>query len=174
MRQRLGLAAAVLSRPRLLVLDEPANGLDPVGQRLVHGVLRDLAASGAAVVFSSHRMDDVAAVCADVTLMAAGRVVFTGPLAELERENAVLDYRLVASDRSTALLIAASTPGVALLDGTGWPASAEVLVRAAAPALEQLQVRLVEHGVTLRELAPVVPALEAAFLKLTDRESGPS
>ena len=63
MRQRLGLAAAMLTTPRLLVLDEPANGLDPVGTRHVHRVLSGLAARGTSVVLSSHRMDDLAALC---------------------------------------------------------------------------------------------------------------
>ncbi len=83
MRQRLGLAAALLTRPRLLVLDEPANGLDPAGTRHVHRVLTELAADGCAVVLSSHRMDDLAALCHEVTLLAHGRVVFSGPLAKL-------------------------------------------------------------------------------------------
>src|SRR5438132_10504946 len=75
MRQRLGLGAALLTRPRLLVLDEPANGLDPAGKSQVHGVLRDLAADGVGIVLSSHRMDDLAVLCSEVTLLAAGRVV---------------------------------------------------------------------------------------------------
>lgn len=174
MRQRLGLAASLLSRPRVLVLDEPANGLDPVGQRLVHGVLADLAASGATVIFSSHRMDDVAAVCAQVTLMAAGRVVFTGPPSSLADDTAVLDYRLVASDRSTAMQVSATTPGVTLLDVPSSRASEELLLRAAPQDLGLLQVRLVQQGVTLRELTPVVPVLEAAFLRLTGSGVGQS
>src|SRR5205823_6400841 len=76
LRQRLGLAAALLTRPRLLVLDEPANGLDPAGSRHVHRVLTRLAADGTAVVLSSHRMDDVEALCAEVTILNTGRVVF--------------------------------------------------------------------------------------------------
>ena len=60
MRQRLGLAAALLTKPRLLVLDEPSNGLDPAGKKHVYGVLTRLAADGTAVVLSSHRMDDLA------------------------------------------------------------------------------------------------------------------
>src|SRR5436190_10361411 len=63
MRQRLGLAAALLGRPRLLVLDEPSNGLDPAGKKHVHGVLNRLAADGTTVVVSRHRMDDVEALC---------------------------------------------------------------------------------------------------------------
>src|SRR5439155_4714644 len=73
MRQRLGLAAALLTRPRLLVLDEPANGLDPAGTRHVHGVLTRLAADGTTVVLSSHRMDDLEALCAEATIIASGR-----------------------------------------------------------------------------------------------------
>ena len=94
MRQRLGLAAALLARPRLLVLDEPANGLDPAGKRHVHEVIGDLADEGVAVVLSSHRMDDLEALCSEVTILAAGRVVFCGPLSKLSAENRDLDYRL--------------------------------------------------------------------------------
>ena len=87
MRQRLGLAAALLTRPRLLVLDEPANGLDPAGKKHVHGVLARLAADGTAVVLSSHRMDDLEALCSEVTILATGRVVFSGPLGKLADPN---------------------------------------------------------------------------------------
>ncbi len=72
MRQRLGLAAALLTKPRLLVLDEPSNGLDPAAKRQVQRVLADLAAQGAAVVISSHQMDDLAALCSAVTLLPTG------------------------------------------------------------------------------------------------------
>ena len=85
MRQRLGLAAALLTRPRLLVLDEPANGLDPAGTRHVHRVLTGLAAHGTSVVLSSHRMDDLAALCSEVTLLATGRVVFSGSSQQARR-----------------------------------------------------------------------------------------
>jgi ABC-2 type transport system ATP-binding protein len=93
MRQRLGLAAALLSKPRLLVLDEPYNGLDPAGKKHVHGVLTQLAADGAAVVPSSHRMDDVEALCSEVTIISVGRVVFSGPLDKLAEASGELDYR---------------------------------------------------------------------------------
>src|SRR6201991_911766 len=102
MRQRLGLAAALLTRPRLLVLDEPANGLDPVGKKHVHGVLTQLAADGATVVLSSHRMDDLEELCSEVTILAAGRAVFSGPLGKLAAEKEELDYRLRTSDPAAA------------------------------------------------------------------------
>ncbi|WP_028067856.1 ABC transporter ATP-binding protein [Solirubrobacter soli] len=162
MRQRLGLAAALLTRPRLLVLDEPANGLDPIGTRHVHGVLTRLAANGTAVVLSSHRMDDLAALCSRVTLLATGKVVFTGPLSELAADTGELDYRLRTSDPAAARRIAAETPGVRLVG--------DDVVRTAIPALDELVARLVGAGVGVRELAPVVAPLEAAFLALTAKE----
>ncbi|AGL18972.1 nodulation ABC transporter NodI [Actinoplanes sp. N902-109] len=161
MRQRLGLAAALLTRPRLLVLDEPSNGLDPAGQRHVHRVLTRLAAGGTAVVLSSHRMDDVEALCSEVTILATGRVVFSGPLGKLAAGDRELDYRLRTPDPRAARRVAAGVPGVVVL-GAG-----SLVVRAASPALDDLVVALVREGLAIRELTPVVSPLEAAFLALT-------
>jgi ABC-2 type transport system ATP-binding protein len=167
MRQRLGLAAALLTKPRLLVLDEPANGLDPAGKKHVHGVLHRLAAEGSTVVVSSHRMDDVEALCAEVTILATGRVVFTGPLGKLSSDDQELDYRLRTSDPSAASRLAAETAGIVVVD------PGELLVvRAMVAALDALMSRLIGAGVAVRELAPVVSPLEAAFLDLTEQESG--
>ncbi|MGW2839462.1 ABC transporter ATP-binding protein [Streptomyces sp. NPDC001493] len=169
MRQRLGLAAALLTRPRLLVLDEPSNGLDPAGKRHVHGVLGRLAAGGTSVVLSSHRMDDLEALCSAVTILAGGRVVFSGPLGRLATENRELSYRVLTSDPEAALRVAADTAGVEIVEDTARRPGAEVLlVRALVPALDDLVVRLVGAGIALRELAPVVSPLEAAFLALTE------
>ncbi|WP_069763943.1 ABC transporter ATP-binding protein [Streptomyces sp. LUP47B] len=175
MRQRLGLAAALLTRPRLLVLDEPSNGLDPAGKRHVHGVLNRLAADGTSVVLSSHRMDDLEALCSEVTILASGRVVFSGPLGKLAAESRELDYRVRTSDPEAARRLADGTDGVRIADDTGRQTrDVDVLVvRALVPALDELVARLVTSGVAVRELAPVVSPLEAAFLALTeDQEAG--
>ncbi|MFF3637299.1 ABC transporter ATP-binding protein [Streptomyces sp. NPDC002250] len=170
MRQRLGLAAALLTRPRLLVLDEPANGLDPAGKRHVHGVLTRLAADGTSVVLSSHRMDDLEALCSEVTIIATGRVVFSGPLDKLAAEKRELEYRLVTSDAEAARRLAAGTEGVHTVDDAGTRYGAQVLVvRALVPALDELVTALVRAGVAPRELTPVVSPLEAAFLALTEQ-----
>ncbi|MEU8032523.1 ABC transporter ATP-binding protein [Streptomyces sp. NPDC049099] len=170
MRQRLGLGAALLTRPRVLVLDEPSNGLDPAGKKHVHGVLSRLAAEGTSVVLSSHRMDDLEALCSEVTILATGRVVFSGPLGKLAAENRELDYRLVTSDAQAARRLAAETPGIHVADGTGGRQGRDALVvRALVPALDELVVRLVQSGVAVRELAPEVSPLEAAFLALTEQ-----
>ncbi|WP_326629602.1 MULTISPECIES: ABC transporter ATP-binding protein [unclassified Streptomyces] len=171
MRQRLGLAAALLTKPRLLVLDEPSNGLDPAGKKQVHGVLSRLATDGTGVVLSSHRMDDLEALCSEVTILATGRVVFSGPLSKLAAENRELDYRLLTSDPQAARRLAADTAGIRVVDETGARNDAEVLVvRALMPALDELVVQLVHAGLALRELAPVVSPLEAAFLALTEQQ----
>ena len=163
MRQRLGLAAALLTRPRLLVLDEPTNGLDPAGARHVHGLLSRLAADGATVVLSSHRMDDLAVMCDEVTLLRTGRVVFSGPVGKLAAEAGPLDHRLRTSDPGAARRAATKTPGIRLRTGD----EDMVVVCGAEPAMDQLVARLVGDGVAVRELAPVIPPLEAAFLALT-------
>ncbi|MDX3234236.1 ABC transporter ATP-binding protein [Streptomyces sp. ME03-5709C] len=171
MRQRLGLAAALLTRPRLLVLDEPSNGLDPAGKKHVHAVLTRLADEGTAVVLSSHRMDDLEALCSEVTILATGRVVFSGPLGKLAAENRELDYRLLTSDAHAARGMALSTDGVRVVDDAGPRSGADALVvRALVPALDELVVGLVRAGIALRELAPVVSPLEAAFLALTQQQ----
>ena len=171
MRQRLGLAAALLTKPRLLVLDEPSNGLDPAGKKHVHGVLNRLAAEGTGVVLSSHRMDDLEALCSEVTLLATGRVVFSGPLSKLAAENHELDYRLLTSDPEAARRLAVDTAGIQVVDDAGVRHDAQMLViRAQVPALDELVAGLVHAGIAVRELAPVVSPLEAAFLALTEQQ----
>jgi len=176
MRQRLGLAAALLGDPRLLVLDEPANGLDPAGKRQVHRVLTDLADSGATVVLSSHRMDDLSSLCDEVTLLSAGRGVFSGPVHKLAAESGELDYRLVTSDPVAARRVADGTPTLRQVSGRTAPSPGDdraLVVRGPEDAVDELVVRLVRAGIAIRELGPVVPPLEAAFLALTDADNEP-
>jgi ABC-2 type transport system ATP-binding protein len=171
MRQRLGLAAALLTKPRLLVLDEPSNGLDPAGKKHVYGVLTRLAAEGVSVVLSSHRMDDVESLCSDVTILATGRVAFSGPLSKLAAENGELDYRLLTSDPTAARRLAEEAVGVRVVDDSGVPQGSEMLVVSApVTALDELVKRLVLEDIAVRELAPVVSPLEAAFLALTEQQ----
>jgi ABC-2 type transport system ATP-binding protein len=171
MRQRLGLAAALLSKPRLLVLDEPANGLDPAGKRHVHRTLTRLAADGATVILSSHRMGDLEELCSEVTILATGRVTFSGPLSKLADENRELDYRLLTSDNDAARRVVADTDGIQVVDDAEGVANREMLVvRAPLAALDELVPRLVRANIAVRELGPVVSPLETAFLALTDQQ----
>ncbi|HET6739486.1 MAG TPA: ABC transporter ATP-binding protein [Kribbella sp.] len=172
MRQRLGLAAALLTKPRLLILDEPSNGLDPAGKKHVYGVLRQLAADGAAVMLSSHRMDDIETLCSEVTILSTGRVSFSGPISKLATENSELDYRVLTSNPVLARRLARETPGVRLREDEATQDDVELLIISApVPALDCYVKRLVGDDVAVRELAPVVSPLEAAFLALTEQET---
>ena len=114
-------------------------------------------------------MDDLAALCSEVTLLATGRVVFSGPVSKLAADTDELDYRLRTSDPAAARRVAAESRSCAFSgDDLLQRRDAEaLLVRAAVPALDDLVTRLVGAGVGVRELAPVVAPLEAAFLALT-------
>jgi ABC-2 type transport system ATP-binding protein len=91
MRQRLGLASALLGDPQHLVLDEPANGLDPAGTAWLRTLLRDLAAEGRTVLVSSHVLSEVAQTVDDVVIINAGRLRFAGPLTELDSDGRSLE-----------------------------------------------------------------------------------
>jgi ABC-2 type transport system ATP-binding protein len=171
MRQRLGLAAALLTKPRLLILDEPSNGLDPAGKKHVYGVLTRLAADGTAVMLSSHRMDDVEALCSEVTILSTGRVAFSGPISKLASEDSELDYRVLTSDPVAARRLARETKGIRLRDPGAVQEGVELLViSAAVPAVDEFVKRLVRDDIAVRELAPVVSPLEAAFIALTEQQ----
>ncbi|MGW6199965.1 ABC transporter ATP-binding protein [Kribbella sp. NPDC055110] len=171
MRQRLGLAAALLTKPRLLILDEPSNGLDPAGKKHVYGVLTRLAAAGTAVMLSSHRMDDVEALCSEVTILSAGRVAFSGPISKLASEDSELDYRVVTSNPAAARRLARETKGIRLRDENAVQEGVELLViSASVPALDEFVKALVRDDIAVRELAPVVSPLEAAFIALTEQQ----
>ena len=171
MRQRLGLAAALLTNPRLLVLDEPSNGLDPAGKKHVHGVLTRLAGQGTTVVLSSHRMEDLEALCSEVTILATGRVRFSGPLSALASADRELEYRLLTSAPEAARRLAADTAGIRVVEDAGaWRGVGALVVGARVPALDELVARLVKADIAVRELVPVVSPLEAAFLALTEQQ----
>jgi ABC-type multidrug transport system ATPase subunit len=161
MRQRLGLAAALLRAPRLLVLDEPTNGLDPHGMREVRDLLVELVAGGATVFLSSHLLAEVELVCTRAAIVDRGRLVAQ------DRVEALLGPtgRVLVStpDVGAAADLAAALPGVRL--GERRPGRLAVHLDGTAP--ETLNRRLVDGGVRVRELVVERPTLEEVFLRLT-------
>jgi ABC-2 type transport system ATP-binding protein len=91
MRQRLGIAAALLGDPQVLLLDEPSNGLDPAGIAWLRGLLRDLAREGRTIVVASHLLGEIAKIASQVVIVSSGRLRFAGPLAEIGPTNAALE-----------------------------------------------------------------------------------
>jgi ABC-2 type transport system ATP-binding protein len=164
MRQRLGLAAALL-RPRdLLLLDEPTNGLDPQGTREVRALVRELAAEGSTIFVSSHLLSEIEQICSHVAVMSRGRLVTQGTLAEL-RDVAAPRLRVVVA-RPDDVPVAAGV--LARLGLPGPEVEAERLLSTIGETPPELVTReLVLAGVGVRELAVERPDLEDVFVSLT-------
>ena len=165
MRQRLGIAAALLREPKLLLLDEPTTGLDPAGMRDMRDLVRRLAAQGITVLLSSHLLGEVEELCNRVAIIRKGRIVYEGQLHEL-LATAATGFRLRSPelDRAKALLL--GQPGVAevtSVDGSlRFQADEEAV---AALSIAQGQAKI---GVTA--LVPETASLEELFLGMTEGE----
>jgi ABC-2 type transport system ATP-binding protein len=160
MRQRLALAAAMIGDPRVLILDEPANGLDPEGIHWLRGFLRKLAAEGRTVLVSSHLLAEVAQTADSVVIIAKGRSVRQGTVAELTNEQATRVR--VRTPQADAL-------ASALAGTTLHRAGPDLLYVEDAPA-EAVGQAAFDHGVVLHELAVERSDLEQIFLQLTGGE----
>jgi ABC-2 type transport system ATP-binding protein len=163
MCQRLGIASALLREPRLLLLDEPATGLDPGGMRDMRVLVRRLAGEGMTVLLSSHLMNEVEELCNRVAIVRSGAIVYEGEIAELKR-TAGGSYRLRTTDNDRALELCAGWPGVqdARRDGDGirFTASEEVVA--------ELSRALVEADALILALTPQTATLEDLFFSLTE------
>jgi ABC-2 type transport system ATP-binding protein len=163
MRQRLGIAAALLRRPRLLVLDEPTTGLDPAGMRDMRELVRGLAGEGITVLLSSHLMVEVEALCNRLAVIQEGRIRFEGGLEEL-LSAAEGRYALRTTDAARALELCRAGAGIADV------AAENGLIRFAADAdaAARLTVELGRAGIGIHALIPETASLEQLFFELTE------
>jgi ABC-2 type transport system ATP-binding protein len=164
MRQRLGLAAALLGDPRVLVLDEPANGLDPQGIRWLRDFLRSLAREGRAVLVSSHVLAEVSQTADDVVVINRGRSVAQGTLTELIARSGG-GMRVAGPDvrRLRELLVA---------DGADVSGDGDIVVRDRSG--EDIGRMIADNRLVISELTPVGSSLEEVFFELTEAGGGPS
>ncbi|MFF5173977.1 ABC transporter ATP-binding protein [Micromonospora sp. NPDC000089] len=163
MKQRLAVASALLKNPKLLILDEPANGLDPGGIREMRTLMRTLAESGMTVVLSSHILGEIQLICDEVTIISLGRRVAAGPVDQVlaAHSQGGVRVRLEAAEDLTAAadlleragLTVTRHPDHLMLAGVDKPASVSRL--------------LAEQHLYVSELAPVAVDLESVFLELT-------
>jgi ABC-2 type transport system ATP-binding protein len=163
MRQRLGIAAALLRRPRLLILDEPATGLDPAGMRDMRELIRRLAGEDITVLLSSHQLPEVQELCDRVAIVDRGRVVYEGALADLRRQGGA-GYRLRTSDNPRALALAGAQPGVH--DATA--VDGYVRLQADEQHVGALSLALGHEGIAILALTPELATLEDLFFSLTE------
>jgi ABC-2 type transport system ATP-binding protein len=163
MRQRLGLAAALLGDPELLVLDEPANGLDPAGIRWLRDLLRSLASRGRTILVSSHVLAEVEQIADEVVIIHRGRFVAQSTTAELAaRAAAGVRVRTPQADRLRELLQGAGMSAVVLEDGA---------LGVVDGTNEQVGELAAANGIVLHELVAEKATLEEAFLELTAGET---
>jgi ABC-2 type transport system ATP-binding protein len=162
MNQRLGIAAALLRSPRLLLLDEPTTGLDPAGMRDMRRLIRELAAQGITILLSSHLLNEVEEVCNRVAIVRKGRVVYEGTLAGL-KASAATSYRLRATDTEAARGLLAQAPLSLLAAGDG-----ELRFSGDEAAVAALTVALGRAGIGVTALVPETASLEELFLGLTE------
>jgi ABC-2 type transport system ATP-binding protein len=170
MRQRLGIAQALLGAPRLLVLDEPTNGLDPQGMREVRQLLRRLTDDGVTVFVSSHLLFEVEAMCDRVAVLARGRLVAEGPPKTLRRAGDRL--RIDIDDRARALAVLGRLDGVTVIEDGD---EAEALrIRLASPATPAaVNAALVGAGLAVSALVPEQDSLEDVFVALVEGSDVP-
>ncbi len=162
MRQRLGIAAALLRAPRLLLLDEPTSGLDPSGARAVAGLVRELADDGVAILLSSHQIGELERVCTSYTFLRDGRVVWDGSAAQLEADAPVSAYALATSDDERALELAGEHRGVRVQRA----ARGALTLTTQPGSLDPFVLALAAARVAVRRLELVVSPLESMFFAL--------
>ena len=163
MKQRLGVAAALLKDPELLILDEPTNGLDPKGMAEMRELIRSLGKEDRTVLLSSHLMGEVEQICDRVGVIRQGTLVAEGSVSELRGQGGLL---VKAEPVDKAAEIIGRIPGVeevTLRDGA-------LSLTADAEQASEVARELVSAGIRLRELRPAQPSLEEAFFELTESE----
>jgi ABC-2 type transport system ATP-binding protein len=163
MKQRLGIAAALLPDPKLLMLDEPTNGLDPEGIQEVRALLRDLANDGTTVFVSSHLLSELEIISDHIVMLRKGEIVFAGPIGELmtKQQPTIIAKSLQHADLAKIVELSEKSghhavirnDSVHILAPMDW---APILNKAAFDA-----------GITLAQLAPQLPNLEETFFEMT-------
>jgi ABC-2 type transport system ATP-binding protein len=169
MRQRLAIAAALLKRPDLLILDEPTNGLDPAGIRSIRDLVRGLGESGVTVLLSSHILAEVQQVCHSVSIVGEGRLLAAGRVEDLLGQS-VSRTRVRVGDQAGARHFLQTAGYAVSRDGDSF-----VVEGHERPA--QITELLASRGLFVEELTEVRPTLESFFLSLTDqggRTDGPA
>jgi ABC-2 type transport system ATP-binding protein len=173
MRQRLGIAAALLGEPDVLVLDEPTNGLDPQGMREIRLLLRRLADAGTTVFVSSHLLAEVEAMCDRVGVLAHGKLLAEGPPGTLR--GAAERVRIEVDDVGAAARSIAALDGVELVleEGHLRSGSGVLRVRLSGATIAAVNAALVSAGIAVSALTPERDSLEDVFLALVEGEDVP-
>ncbi len=169
MRQRLGIARALVGRPKMLVLDEPTNGLDPRGMKEVRDLLANLARSTNLTIFiSSHLLDEIEKLCDRVGIIEHGRMIAEGRVDDLVAGEVGASVVEIGSPDTTGLQLALSQMEGVREEGEGESGRLKLRIEGITPS--ELNARLVERGIAVSALIPTERRLEELFLSLTSKE----
>ncbi len=163
MKQRLGIAAALLPNPKLLMLDEPTNGLDPEGIQEVRALLRDLANDGTTVFVSSHLLSELEIISDYIVMLRKGEIVFAGPIGELmtKQQPTIIAKSHQNTDLAKIVQIAEKSGHHAVIRNDS------VHILAPMEWASQLNQAAFDAGIVLAQLAPQLPNLEETFFEMT-------
>ena len=164
-RQRLGLAAALLGDPEVLILDEPGNGLDPAGVAWLRGLLRELAGEGRTVLVSSHLLAEVAQTASQVFVIDRGRLLSCGPVSQLTAATG--QAVVVRTPRAADLRAALAASGAAVRELAG------DRLEITGAGTEQVATLAAARGLPVFEISEQAASLEDAFLTLTATQGRP-
>jgi ABC-2 type transport system ATP-binding protein len=172
MRQRLGIAAALLHDPRLIILDEPTNGLDPAGQLEIRELIRTLARAGRTIFVSSHLLHEAEQMCDEVAILKEGRVVSSGAVEALLRRGRGLLVRVAGASATDPTGLEQVAAAARLLRGAAWSAGVDqrgdtLLVDAPVEHAADITTLLAAHAILVAEIRPIERRLEDFFLEVT-------
>jgi ABC-2 type transport system ATP-binding protein len=176
MRQRLGIAQALLGRPSLLILDEPTNGLDPQGIKEMREFIHRLAEGGLSLFVSSHLLSEIQQMCDRVAIISHGEVIKVGAVDELVAHGGKVAWSVAPADKAEQLL--ASSPFVTVINGVSHDRSGvgldssvtQIVTQMSQEHVPELSRQLMEAGISLYAVEIKNPTLEELFLSLTEGE----
>jgi ABC-2 type transport system ATP-binding protein len=167
MKQRLGVARALIGDPELVLLDEPTNGLDPAGMAEMRDLIRELGSGGRTVLLCSHLLHEVEQVCQEVAILSRGRLITQGLIAELRNKRSAIQVK--TTDDAKAKEVITSLPWVArVTEQQGY-----LIVTAPPDRSSELSAALMKQGVLIQEMSPVQFSLEQYFLEVTGENTSP-
>lgn len=171
MKRRLNIACAIMHRPKLIIMDEPTVGIDPQSRNHILESVRELNRLGSTVIYTSHYMEEVDAICSRVGILDKGRLIACGTKEELKRLAGQEEKLIFEIDRrlDSAMAEMNGHPGVRHIDERDSGKTVEVTVKESPSMLQDLLFIIQKHGITLRKLTRVEPNLESVFLQMTGR-----
>jgi ABC-type multidrug transport system ATPase subunit len=163
MRQRLAIASALLSDPKLLILDEPTNGLDPQGIHEIRELIKSIHRSGKTIIMASHLLDEVEKTCTHVAVLQQGKLITEGTVGSIVSEDQILEINATDINRLSEIL--SQLEGVRSIEN--FPQFVKVHIDQSVLSAEKINQHCFNHGIVLNHLRTTKQSLEAKFLALT-------